>query len=126
MKCPICRTNIKLGQISPRSNPIYKYPAVRACPSCREALCFALPWWVVPLMVTAGIIGIFAMILAMQSFGIIDSGLAGHGGRRNKVPGIIAGLILATIMLPAWIWLANKKMQVCIATHTDLQKYAGR
>lgn len=126
MACPICQKNIKLGQISSRSNPIHKYPAVRACPSCRTALCFALPRWIVPVMVIAAIVGIFAIIFAMQSLGAIDNSTAAYGGRRSKTPGVIGGFILAAIMLPAWMLLARKKMQINIATREDMRNYAGR
>lgn len=124
MECPVCRTNIKLRDISPRSNPIYEYPALRQCPSCRTALCFAQPWWMVPAMVVMALVGGLGLIFLLQSFGIIDaSAAAGRSGRQSNAPGVFIGLILAAILIPAGVWLTRSKMQISIATRDDLQKH---
>ncbi len=77
-------------------------------------------------MVAAAIIGIFVFIFAFQSLGLVDTSTAAYGGRRSKVPGVIAGFMLAAIMLPAWILLVRGKMQISIARQEDLHQYAGR
>lgn len=127
MACPVCQTKIRLRDISPSSNPIYKYPAVRGCPSCGTALRFAQPWWVTPVMVVLALVGFVGLIFVLQSLGVIDgSAAAGRNGRQSKAPGIFMGLILAAVLLPIGVWLTRSKMQISIATHEDVRNYAGR
>ncbi len=118
MACPVCRTSIRIRDISPPSNPIYEYPAVRGCSSCGTVLCFTQPWWIIPAMVVCAIVGLFGLIFVLQSFGVIDAS-AGAGrriGQQSKAPGIFMGLILAALLIPAGVWLTRSKMQISVAT----------
>jgi hypothetical protein len=122
MECPVCRTNIKLRQIY----PIQKFPTVRACPSCGTALCFALPRWIVPLMLIAGIVGGFVVLFAMQSLGVGSGSVGYQAGRSSKAQGTIGGWIIAAILLPAFTCLARRKMQISVAGREDMRNYTGR
>jgi endogenous inhibitor of DNA gyrase (YacG/DUF329 family) len=93
MSCPACGYNVKLGEISPRSNPIHKYPAVRGCPSCKTPLLFALPQWVVPLMIFLGFAGVFVVVYAMNHFGVFESDAELHGGIDGILFSLSVGLV---------------------------------
>src|SRR5687767_12088386 len=112
LPCPRCNADIKLRRISPPSDPINKYPAVRPCPSCGAPLLFDLPIWVIPAVVLLcledAVFGIYLMNLWGYGHLLGDDGRA---GRRSWGTVILTIPLVATI-LPIMIWVFRMNMRI--------------
>ena len=113
MACPACGNRIKLTAISPRSDPIMKYPALRRCPSCGTLLRFNLPKWVIPSLV------VIALILVVPIMVVLDSGMFDTIRDSEKLLGLAGGAILLPILLPLTFWLMANQMSITSATKTQ-------
>lgn len=123
LTCPVCGHQLKLREISPRSNQIKKYPAVRPCPSCRAALRLGMPRWVIPTIIAAGAVAFLATLAALWAFGV---DLSAYRVKRRIPPEAVAGILVGVaVMIPLAVWLPRSRMSVAAATAEDVARYSG-
>jgi hypothetical protein len=116
LPCPSCGDDIKLRRVSPPSDPIQKYPAVRPCPSCRAALRLDLPGWVMPSLTG------FMLALCVIPVFLVDStnapflhSLLQADRSSKKLAGALIAIPVMALALPVMIVVMRREMRVTLA-----------